>query len=220
MDASSIYLRLFLGAKPFASSEMDLLAQRMDILHLLSRNPKDRYFTTRARVAAASFGNKVLFGMKYYTSLAENQRLAASAHEFAHIMDKDHKRWYMVFLSLVVSTALTLAVFLGTRSFLLGESAFAFGFLAIISMLSWIDAEGNRSQELQCDRVAAGYVDAEALIAAIAMGESMLSPKAKKGLYYRLGTNGYPTLEQRVRAIRGITRHAVLSATDSVTPGT
>ncbi len=89
MDTGSLYLRLFFGAKPFESPGLDTLAGRMNALHLLSRDPRERYYMTRARVPAVSLGNKVLFGARYYERLTESQRLAAGAHEFAHILGKD-----------------------------------------------------------------------------------------------------------------------------------
>jgi len=203
VDMGSLYLRLFLGAKPFESPGLDSLAGRMSALQLLSVDPKERYFTTRAGVAALSFGNKLLFGARYYERLTENQRLAAGAHEFAHMLGRDGRsaKRRVVLPSLVVSVLLMSATFLGTGSALLAEVATLTGLLATLSISSRLNAGPFQKQELRCDSVAASFIAGQELIAAIEIGESLARPKPRKRRAFNAVAKGHPTLQERIETI-------------------
>jgi Zn-dependent protease with chaperone function len=186
----------------------------MNVLPLLSRNPQERYFTTNARVAALSFGNKIVFGRRYYSILAQNERLATCAHEFAHVLDKDNKKWRFVALSLAISWLLAIVTFVGSHAALMTETAFAFGFLGSISAFSWADAERNRQKELKCDQLAAYFVGGEDLITSIRVAESFLKSKSKQVLPTLKGPQTYPTLTERAEAIRKVQLNAQCKSRD------
>lgn len=206
MDLGSLYLKVFLGARPFESPGLDSLAGRMDALRLLSGNPRDRYFTIRARVAALSLGNKVLFGAGYYDHLTEGQRLAAGAHEFAHILGRDgrYAQSRLVVPSLAVSFSLALAALMGTGSVLLCELVCLGGLLATLSLSSRLGAERSQRQELRCDSVAASFVGGRELIEAIRIGVSLSEPdsrRTRKRKRPSTSDGSHPSLEKRIETI-------------------
>jgi Peptidase family M48 len=202
MDLSTPYLKLFLGARSFESWETDLLADRMNVSHLLNKETKERYFLTRRNVKAMSFGNKILFGVRYYESLTEGQRLAVCAHEFGHILRGGGHLTKMR----VVAPALTISLLLAIvskaimSSPLLLECAFAFGFLTAFSVLSRLNSKQFIAQELGCDMLAASFVDGKALISAIQTAESTRKGMGKRS-FFPTRTTGHPMIQQRVDAI-------------------
>ncbi len=204
MDIGTVYVKLFLGAKSFESSEIDSLAERMKVSQFLGKRT-ERYFLTRSNVKALSLGNKLLFGVRYYESLAEGQRLAVSAHEFGHILRGDGNFTKMRVLAPALTISLLLAVlsYAITSSPLLLECMFAFGFLAIFSALSRLNSKDFIAQELGCDMLAASFVDGEALISAIQAAESMRKGKGKRR-FFQLGTTSHPIIQQRVEAILSV----------------
>ncbi len=202
MDATSLYLRLFLGARPFKSSELDGLAGRMGVTGLLSQDSNDRYFSTGIKVSAARLGNKILFGKRYYASLDSEQRLAVTAHEFAHMLDGRDSRMRLVILALAMSSICMVGAYLGTHSSLLTESAFVAGFVGTTSISSWVTAGASRELESRCDKVAAQFVGGEPLIASIRLAESMNRGLSKRHLRIK-SASGHPPFEERVDAIRG-----------------
>jgi Zn-dependent protease with chaperone function len=205
MDSASLYLRLFLRAEPFESAELDSLAGRMDALRLLSSNRRERYFRTHVGVAAMSFGNKVVFGARYYDKLTASQREAVGAHEFAHMLGGDYrdKRRRVVLPSLAVPLILSVGSFLAARSALVAELAFVAWFLFCFVLLSRRNAMKFREQELRCDSVAASFVEGQQLIDAIRICESMSRPRGGR----RAGANAgaHPTLDQRIESIGRVT---------------
>jgi Zn-dependent protease with chaperone function len=198
-------LRTFFGAKPFDSSELDSLAERMGVMPSLGRNPRDRYFTTGARdVTAATLGSKVVFGKSYFERLSDDERLAVCAHEFSHIMDHDNERSKIASSSLGVSLILVTAAFLGSHSVLLAESVFCVSFLGLAGILSSRDAERSRLQELRCDNVAASFVGGGPMIASIRLADSMLIQKSRRSLLRRSRRNQSPTVDERASAIMAL----------------
>lgn len=144
MDLASLYLRGFLGAKPFISQEMDSLAGRMSVVQRLSADNEDRYFLTGAKgVTAVTLGNKVVFGRKYYEKLSAQERLAAGAHEFAHVLDQDNKKLRITASNMAVSFALTLATLVAFHNILLTESVFCILFLASM----WVSSSRDAGKE-------------------------------------------------------------------------
>ncbi len=203
VDVSSLYLRVFLGAKSFESPELDQLAGRMDALRLLDGDNQERYFRTKASVAAMSLGNKMLFGARYYDRLDESQRLAVGAHEFAHMLTGDH---YHVgrrvsIPSLAATLLLTLGALLATGSMLLAEFVLVAGFLSIFYILSRRDAQLSQEEERRCDRMALSFVDGLDLIAAIEMGGRLGGRRSERSPPQAAGVRSSPNLEERIEMI-------------------
>ena len=205
MDLTSFYLRTFLGARPFGSSELDSLAERMNVLHLLSGNPRDRYFTTGARaVSAANLGNKVVFGRLFYDSLSEDERLAVGAHEFAHILHCDNRRGAIAISTLGVSLVSAAATFLAAHSVLLAELFFCLSFLGLMWIRSSGDVEKSRLEELKCDSVAASFVGGPPVVRSIRLADSMRTQRSRAGLFRGPRRDLDPGVEERASAIMGL----------------
>ena len=58
--------------------------------------------------------------------------------------------------------------------------------------------------ELRCDMEAAKYVDPASLIKALETADSLFGADVKKSRTYRLFSRSYPTLADRVRAVRAV----------------
>ena len=203
MNLGSLYLLAFFGAKPFDSADLDSLAQRMGVLKLMSPNTRERYFITSANgFTAAALGNKVVFGRPYYERLSDEERLAVSAHEFGHILDRDNCRRKIASKTLLVSLALTVATFLAFHSVLLTESVFCLAFLGLMRILSSRDVERSRLQELKCDSAAASMVGVEPTITSIRLADSMLARRSGLRLFSRSSTD--PSVEERTDAIMAL----------------
>lgn len=202
MDAGSLYLRLFLGAKPFRSSELDSLAESMHVSDLLSGNAGERYFLTKSNAAALCLGNKILFGEGYYSSLTESQRLAVAAHEFGHVLGGGAERTKrLVAPAAAVPMLLALAVFLGKGSTVALVCASALGLVTAVAARSSSDSERYLKHEMSCDRLAASFVGKDALVEAIHAAESLHGPRKKRiaSVWKRVGTRSHTKL--RVDAI-------------------
>jgi len=203
VDAGTLYLRFFLGAKPFRSSELDSLAERMSVSSLLSVNAGERYFLTRAKNAVAiCVGSKILFGERYYSSLTEGQRLAVAAHEFGHVLgDAAERRKRLAVPVVAVSTLTALAVFLGTGSAIALMCATALGFVTAAVARSSLGSEHYIKHEISCDRLATSFVDEGALVEAIHVAESLRGARPRRiaSVWKRVGTS--PSTKLRVDAI-------------------
>jgi Zn-dependent protease with chaperone function len=205
MDATSLYLRVFFGARPFTSSGLDSIAESMGTSGLLSQDKGNRYFITPAKnVTAASLGNKVLFGRLYYERLTEKERLAVGAHELAHMLEEGSSRSRTATLSLGISVVLTAIVYLSVHSLLVSEIAFCASFFPLISILSSRDQERRRLEELRCDGVSASLVGGLPLIASIRMAESMLFENARRPSFLRSRKKTSPTADERASAIMAL----------------
>ena len=206
MDLSSIYIRLVFGGRGFGSEELDLLADRMNVSGLLSRNRNDRYFKTKGRTMALSLGSKVVVGSRFYDRLTADQRLALVAHEFVHIREGDNRFRLKNVLGATVAGAIALLLvsYVGTGSVLLSSFIASVGCLVTLSIVTRVNTERYREMELRCDRIAASYTDGEALITTLRIIESTVSPKIKRSWAYRRAARAYPTLDQRITAIHGV----------------
>ena len=204
LDFTSLYLRAFLGAKPFGSPEIDSLAERMGVSRSLSTNHQDRYFVTGARgVAAATLGKKIVFGRAYFERLADKERIAAAAHEFAHILDNDNDRWRISVWTLGVSLTLMIAAYGAFRSELLSECVFCASFFVMMGTLP-SQRRGSKVRELKCDSIAVSYVEGESMITAIRLAESILTPKSRLTALPWSKRRPSPTSEERADAIMAL----------------
>ncbi len=202
VDAGGLYLRVFLGATAFKSSELDSLAESMSVSGRLSSDTGERYFLTKTNVAALSFGNKLLFGARYYSSLTDSQRRAVAAHEFGHVLgDGGERRRRLVAPAVVVSVLLAFAVFVGTGSAVPLIFSLVLAFVGAIAVLTTVDSERYLRHEMSCDKLAVSFVDGEALVQAIRAAESLQNSKRKRrtSFWGRVGTN--PSTRLRVDAI-------------------
>jgi Zn-dependent protease with chaperone function len=180
VDAGTLYLRFFLGARAFRSSELDSLAERMNVSGILKGDAGERYFLTKTNAAAICVGGKILFGEGYYSRLTEGQRLAVAAHEFGHVLGDDSEmRKRLLAPAAAVSMLLALAVSLGTGSIVALACAAALGIATAAALWSSLDSERYLRHEMSCDRLAASFVDKEALVEAIQAAESLRG--ARKG---------------------------------------
>ena len=202
MDAGTLYLRVFLGARAFKSSELDSLAESMNVSGHLSSNAEERYFLTETNIAALSLGNKLLFGARYYSNLTDSQRRAVAAHEFGHVLgDGGERRRRLVAPAIAVSVLLALAVCVGTGSILALMFASALGLVGAVAVLSTVDSDHYLKHEISCDKLATSFVDGEALVQAIHVAQSLQNERANRfaSLWKRVGTN--PSTKLRVDAI-------------------
>jgi hypothetical protein len=202
VDAGALYLRVFLGARAFKSSELDSLAESMDVAGHLSSDPGERYFLTKTNIAALSIGNKLLFGERYFSNLTDSQRGAVAAHEFGHVLgDGGERRRRLVAPVVAVFALLALAVCVGTGSILALIFASALGFVGAVAVLSTVDSDHYLKHEMSCDQLATSFVDGEALVQAIHVAESLQNERAKRlaSFWKRVGTN--PSTKLRVDAI-------------------
>jgi hypothetical protein len=202
VDAGGLYLRVFLGARAFKSSELDSLAESMSVSGHLSSDVGERYFLTQTNVAAFSFGNKLLFGARYYSSLTDSQRRAVAAHEFGHVLGGGGEtRRRLVAPAVAVSVLLAFAVFLGTGSTIALMFASVLGFIGAVAVLSTIDSDHYLNHEMTCDKLAASFADGEALVQAIHVAESLRKTSTSRfaSLRRRVGTDSSTKL--RIDAI-------------------
>jgi hypothetical protein len=202
VDAGTLYLRVFLGARAFKSSELDSLAESMNVSGHLSSNAEERYFLTETNIAALSLGNKLLFGARYYSNLTDSQRRAVAAHEFGHVLgDGGERRRRLMAPVIAVSVLLALAVCVGTGSVLALMFASALGVVGAVAVLSTADSDHYLKHEMSCDKLATSFVDGEALVRAIHVAQSLQNERANRfaSLWKRVGTN--PSTKLRVDAI-------------------
>ncbi len=182
MDAGSLYLRIFFGAKPFESAEMDSLAEKMNVSGQMSKSTGQRYFLARSNLSALSIGNKLLFGARYYSKLTEKQRLAVAAHEFGHLLGKDgeDRRKRVVAPAAFVSFVFSASSFAMSRSVLFLECTLIAAFLLSTSFFSLVYSRRYHKQEMHSDELAASFVDGEALVEAIHAAEVVAAETKKR----------------------------------------
>jgi hypothetical protein len=207
VDAGGLYLRVFLGARAFKSSELDSLAENMSVSSHLNSNAGERYFLTKTNIAALSLGNKLLFGARYYSSLTEEQRLAVAAHEFGHVLGDSGERMRRLKVPAVaLSVLVALAVVVGTGSALAIVFASVLGFAGAVAAVSTVDSDHYLKHEMSCDQLAASFADGEALVQAIHVAESLRHESTNRlaSLWKRVG-NGSST-KLRIDAL--LTRNA------------
>jgi Zn-dependent protease with chaperone function len=203
LDASTLYLKAFLGARAFKSSEMDSLAQNMGVSTLQSGD-NERYFLTKTDVTAFSFGNKLLFGAKYYERLTESQRLAVAAHEFGHVLgDGGVRRKRLVLPAISISMLMALLVFLGTNSMVALACASLLAVVAAALSLSALGSDHYLRHEMSCDKLAASFAEGQALVEAIQAAEAHSVRKARTRRLVSLQRNAgaHPYTKLRVDAI-------------------
>jgi Zn-dependent protease with chaperone function len=203
VDAGTLYLKVFLGAKAFKSSEMDTLAESMGVSPLLSGD-EERYFLTETNVTAFSFGNKLLFGARYYGRLTESQRLAVAAHEFGHVLgDGGERRKRLVLPAISVSALMAVLIFLGMGSMVALACASLLALMGATLILSSLGSDHYLRHEMSCDRLAASFADGQALVEAIQAAEALSLQKARRrrlaSLWRRVGA--HPSTNLRVDAI-------------------
>jgi Zn-dependent protease with chaperone function len=206
VDAGTLYLKVFLGAKAFTSSEMDSLAESMGVSPLLSGD-EERYFLTKTNVTAFSFGNKLLFGARYYGRLTESQRLAVAAHEFGHVLgDGGERRKRLVLPAISVSALMAILIFLGMGSMVALVCASLLALMGATLILSSLGSDRYLRHEMSCDRLAASFADGQALVEAIRAAEALSLEKARMrrlaSIRRRVGTR--PSTNLRVDAILGL----------------
>jgi hypothetical protein len=202
VDAGALYLRVFLGGRAFKSSELDSLAESMSVSSHLSSNGGERYFLTKTNIAALTFGNKLLFGARYYSSLTDSQRRAVAAHEFGHVLgDGGERMRRLVAPAVAVSVLFALAVVVGTGSTVALMFALVLGFIGAVAVLSTADSDHYLKHEMSCDKLAASFADGEALVQAIHVAESLRNASTNRlaSFWKRVGTN--PSTKLRIDAI-------------------
>ncbi|MGD0477736.1 MAG: M48 family metalloprotease [Nitrososphaerales archaeon] len=224
-----VYVKLFFGGRKFESVELDALAERMGVLGLLGSTKFGRYFKSKSRISAISFGSRIIFGLNCWNRLNEEQRLALGAHEFVHIKERDSQRKVRrLLVPSLIAAVLTFLLWLSfVHSIPLNLAVLSFGL--VLALIAWlvtlalaigVNARWNRKIELRCDTTAASYVDGEVLIGALEVCDSMVSKKVKNSWTYRLTAKTYPTQEERVEAIRKVIGQSRGSALELSKEGT
>src|SRR5271157_5903414 len=92
MGLYAVWFRVMYGARPFASPELDELAQRMGASSSLSRNAKDRYFHSRRNLSGYNIYGRIILGNEYWSILSMKQRLGVGGHELTHVLRR-HGRY-------------------------------------------------------------------------------------------------------------------------------
>jgi len=204
-------------AQPFASEPLDKLAEKMICKAILKRSLLQRYYRVRILQACSlSYNDIVLFDAKYLEMLSLDEFLAVGAHEFTHIIERHGlKRFCRMFLpAITFASVVSLTVLMNEALFLkigllnqMGITPIltlcgAFSFVALFLLCVYVNAPWNRQRETGCDIDAAKYTSKEAMISALSKG-SKLHPLNQKGLIFRLSPKLYPSLDQRIKDIRG-----------------
>ncbi len=202
LDLTSLYLRLFFRARPYSAPQLDSLAETMGVVQLMSSSPLERYLISDSTsVAALSLGNKIMFGRSYYQKLSEEERLAVSAHELAHIKEQHNRRLMVALVALVSSVAFATTTLLALHSVLVTESVFCISFLGVVRVLSSREAERSRLEELRCDSAAASLIGGQHMISSIRLAESMFVRKPRRGLRGWFSTKLNGGAEERISAL-------------------
>jgi len=209
-------------SKAFESSDLDSLAERMSVLHMLKKNPADRWFKVQSLggALATSSKDRVFFDSRGYDMLTGPQRLAVAAHELTHISQRDprHQKRHVTIPSYLVWGASFLLYFelmlgalprglpAGAWSIvaMLAFVASSFTWLACSIFLLLINGRWRRAAELRCDLAAASYTSGEDMIAVLRIQESLLSLEQKQSVRYRINSRlfHYPSFREREEAIR------------------
>jgi Zn-dependent protease with chaperone function len=199
----SLYLRLWFSAKPFESPELDALADRMLATTRMSGNPRDRWYEGRGSVGY-TFRNRVVFGKKLSGMLSGGQRLAVAAHELVHVREDDsrHANTHIVYPAAIVGFAVFLTSLILWRIFPASALFFVVSWTGSLSLLFLGSAGWRRRVELRCDVVACSYVDGNDLTEVLRIQDSLIPPKMRKTLAYRLASRMYPSNADREHAIR------------------
>jgi Zn-dependent protease with chaperone function len=204
------YIRFARRLEPFDSAELDELAGRMGVLGKLNR--RQRYFFARSRYSAFSFPGGVAYGKAYWNSLDAGERIAIGAHEFSHMRNDDvRKRQVRILLPGLAIMIILASVWIYYILPYMADSVLlaAVGLVSLVLALSGsllllgaLNAPWRRRTELNCDIEAARYADGEDLISALELWEGGVSQKARRKMRYRVQSSFYPSLSQRVEAIR------------------
>lgn len=207
---------LMYKAKPFASDLLDNLAEKMNCKTILERPPLQRYYKVGVlQPCSLSYNDIVLFDTKYLETLSPDEFLAVGAHEFTHIIERHGiKRFCRILLPAIILAPIVSLAELMNKSLLLKNGllsqigitpivalSFAFSFVALLILCSYISAPWNRQKETECDINAAKYTNRQAVISALNKG-SKIHPLNQSGLIYRLSPKLYPLLDQRIKDIR------------------
>jgi Zn-dependent protease with chaperone function len=204
LSLGAMLLRFRFGAKPFQSSELDALAERMNVQTKMSSNSGDRWFIGLGTIAYST-KTRVIFGMRLYERLDGSQRSCVAAHELVHIREGDHG---FAERRVTIQSALG-AVGIFFISLAIWRVPLASAFLALLGwlvllILSILLISGwRRNAELRCDTLAALYTDGSQLIAALRIQEALVNTSHRRGLIHWIMNKmfPYPTLAERIEAI-------------------
>jgi len=219
---SFIYARM-VKAKPFQSDSLDRLAKTMNATKILKKGKLKRYYKVPNLIRGCmSYFDAILFDAKYYNNLSSEERLAVGAHEFNHIIQNHdiEKFKRQILPGLVIGTLLALLTFyfdLFSYFITLSQSGrilFSVSILlvsCVIFMMAsfYFNANWLRQTETQSDLSAVNFANGEALISALTKLHK-LYPKKSNRLESRLLPKTYPTLEERITAIRNAMENRIL----------
>jgi Zn-dependent protease with chaperone function len=195
----------------------------MNVAQKLSPNRSQRWYKARIVGAlAVSRKNRVYFDSQPFETLTDAQRLAVAAHELVHIHQGDfaHARTRIVIPTFVAS-AIILAIFFWlvysrTPQYIIESDPDGLVILPLIpaALAFWLfgmffqllQGSWRRKAELRCDTITATYTDRNALIEALRVQDTLLTPKQKRSFRYRLTKRlrPYPSLQEREDAIRKV----------------
>ncbi|MDA4119781.1 MAG: M48 family metalloprotease [Thaumarchaeota archaeon] len=213
MSPGSAFLRFWFGATPFASAELDALADHMSVSGMLSRNPGDRWFRGPG-ITAYTRGSRVVFGFELDKKLNDAQKLAVAAHELIHVRERDarHAFWHIDLPAIATGTAafvlfatwlyLVLPPYTVPVVAMLGLVVGGFAWVCALVVFRTLAKPWRRKTELRCDVMAVAFVDGDDLLAALRLLDTLLTPKLKRKIAYKLWKSEYPVTYVREAAIR------------------
>ena len=206
----------YLGASPFQSDQLDKLADAMQIPEILQQDRLKRYFRVSfLQDGCLSYIDRIFFDAEYLNALLPEELLAAGAHEFTHIKERDgRKLFYRIFgFAIAIAFLIGCIVFVdfellkpllffsnsgkGVSSLFAG----ALSYLPAWLVSFYVNAKWNRQRETESDRNAVTFANGEAMISALTK-LSKLHPKKAKRFKSRFLPLTYPTLDQRINDIR------------------
>jgi Zn-dependent protease with chaperone function len=200
--------------KPFQSESLDALAETMHVTKILRKSKLDRYYKTQTVRGGLSSFDRIFFDAKYFDILLPEEVLAVGAHEFTHLNQRHGLKrfWRMLAPALIIGAVVGISVFFNHAlidvvpffiNLGLVLSSFAAGlFVTFCCMIVglYVNAKWLRQQETECDLSSVKLVNGEAMISALIKLNNLRPRKMTR--FDRLLPQLYPTLEQRINAIR------------------
>ena len=203
--------------------ELDLLAEKMQVKERLRKNPfvlsSKLWLNVEARV---DFPPKaqIIFSKDLYEKLTPEERLAAAAHEFAHIREGHYIEYYnrllfRVMLYAPLMIALLPMGYLFYALFAIGPvflwstaSAFTLALFLIsititIAMLKKRKFMNRENLEISADRVAAKFIDRRHIVSVLLKIDTLRS-QARVPLNKRLSLfleKDHPEVEIRIKEL-------------------
>lgn len=198
---TSVMVRL-LGAQSFEMLALDALAERMKAASILKKDRLHRYYKSSILpIPCLAYSDALVFNANYLQMLSTDGVLAVGAHEFNHLAKKHIvKRLPRTVLpSAALAAVVGYLFYSNSAALLLSASVAVLSFFLFLLGSYYINAKYLRKQETESDLSAVEYVNAAAMISALAI----LRPQ-KAGWLTKLMPHTHPTIEQRIHDIQTV----------------